>query len=58
MVDYNNLMDYMEQLDPDELIEVMNDVQKVNTHLEKFCIVLYMINGKSNYSKDIKKQTM
>jgi hypothetical protein len=51
-------MDYMEQLDPDELIEVMNDVQKVKTHLEKFCIVLYMINGKSNYSKDIKKQTM
>jgi hypothetical protein len=31
MVDYNNLMDYMEQLDPDELIEVMNDVQKVKT---------------------------
>jgi len=30
MVDYNNVMDYMEQMDPDELIEVMNwsDVQK------------------------------
>lgn len=31
MADYNNLMDYMEQLDPDELIEVMNDVQKMKT---------------------------
>jgi hypothetical protein len=31
MADYNNLMDYMEQLYPDELIEVMNDVQKMKS---------------------------